>query len=47
LGPQVDLPVASAQTAARQIERKAVKPQNPMDDMVHSALELGRSSIDR
>src|SRR5262249_32381790 len=38
LGPQVDLLIAGSQTWPRYIEDKAVKPQDPVDDLVQSAL---------
>ena len=40
VGAQIDILVARAQAAARQVEREAVEPQNPVDDLVHPALPL-------
>jgi hypothetical protein len=51
LGAQVDLPIAGAQTSAHQVQRKAVKLQNPMKEMVHfvscEAIILRRNFYER
>src|SRR5262249_22010818 len=47
LGPQVDHLIAEAQASTRQIERKAVKPQNRRATWSIQRLQRAKSSVDR